>query len=202
MLMKIIIGGIKMKIKAIMLTLALGATLLVGCGSKTATTTTTTTAAPAATTAAPATTTAAPATDVATTASIVGDEAAFQKAVSKDGSWLIATVKDLTVTKEIVLEGEFKNEAKVTARTIALYAQDAKQVKSASYTVTAPKLTVKSENTTIKGGTFKGDVYVESPGFTVVDGKVDGNLYFKTEALKSAFKLGAGGSVTGTTAVK
>ncbi|HEY8891142.1 MAG TPA: hypothetical protein VIM70_12895 [Clostridium sp.] len=197
-----------MKFKAIMLTLALGATLLVGCGSKAAAPATTTPA-PAATTPAPAaTTTPAPAAtnppvkaDVVTTASIVGTEAAFQKAVSKDGSWIIATVQDLTISKEIVLEGAFKNEAKATARTIALYAQDAAGKKSASYTVTAPKLTVKSENTTIKGGTFKGDVYVDAKGFTIVDGKVEGNVTFATEALKSAFKLGAGGSITGTTAV-
>jgi len=191
-----------MKFKAIMLSLALGATLLVGCGSKAAAPATTTPA-PAATTtpATPAATNPPVPADVVTTASIVGTEAAFQKAVSKDGSWIIATVQDLTISKEIVLEGAFKDEAKATARTIALYAQDKAGKKSASYTVTAPKLTVKSENTTIKGGTFKGDVYVDAKGFTIVDGKVDGNVTFATEAIKSSFKLGTGGSITGTSAV-
>jgi hypothetical protein len=188
-------GGIHMKIKAIILSLAVGTTLLVGCGAKKEATTEVTT--PAAT------------TDVVTTASIVKDQDAFQKAIGKDGFWLVAITQDLTIDKEIVLEGEFtkadKNDAtkKVPAgRKLALYAQDDKKVKTASYTLKAPKLTVKSENSKIQGGTFVGDVYVEAKGFIVKDAKIEGNLYFASEELKSAFKLDETGSVTGTTEVK
>jgi len=188
-----------MKIKAIILSLVVGATLLVGCGTKETTKTTT----------APVVTKEVAKTDVVTTASIVNEQNAFQKAVSKNGSWIIAITKDLKVDKEIVLEGSFTKAdskdatKKVPAgRKFALYAQDAKRVKTASYTLTAPKLIVKSVNSKIQGGTFVGDVYVEAKGFTIVDAKVQGNVYFATDALKSAFKLDKTGSITGKTEVK
>ena len=193
-----------MKIKAIILSLAVGATLLVGCGTKE----------PAKT--APTSTEVAKKepvkekakTDVVATASVVDNQAAFKKAAGKDGVWLVSVTKDLKVDDEIVLEGEFlkadQKDAtkKAPAREIALYNQDDKRVKTATYTLTSPKLTVKSENTLIKGGTFVGDVYVETKGFSIADGKVQGNVYFATQELKAAFKLGEGGSVTGATEVK
>lgn len=190
-----------MKIKAIILSLAVGATLLVGCGAKEEVKTK-----PASTEVATKETAK---TDVVTTASVVDTQAAFQKAVSKDGFWLIGVTKDLKVDNEILLEGEFTTADKADAtkkvpagRKIALYAQDDKRVKTASYTLTAPKLTVKSENATIKGGTFVGDVYVQAKGFKLEDAKVKGNIYFSTEELKAAFKLDKTGSVTGSTEVK
>lgn len=193
-------GGIRMKIKAIILTLAVGATLLVGCGAKKEATT-----APV-----PAKTeTATTKTDVVTTASIVKDQDSFQKAVGKKGFWLVGITQDLTIDKEIILEGEFTKADKVDAtkkipagRKLALYAQDDKKVKTATYTLKAPKMTIKSENSKIQGGKFVGDVYVEAKGFTIVDGKVEGNVYFASEAIKSTYKLGKGGSVTGTVEVK
>ena len=190
-----------MKIKAIILSLAVGATLLVGCGTKAADKTVPTSTKVA--TKEPAK------TDVVTTASIVNEQAAFQNAVSKNGSWIIAITKDLKVDKEIVLEGSFTKADKTdktkkvpAGRKFALYAQDDKKVKTASYTLTAPKLIVKSENSKIQGGTFVGDVYVEAKGFTIVDAKVQGNVYFATDTLKSAFKLDKTGSITGTQEVK
>ena len=180
-----------MKIKAILLSLALGATLLVGCGAKEEATTT------------PAT------TDVVTSASIVNDQATLQKAVSKEGSWIVLATKDLTVDKEIVLEGEFTKADKADAtkkvpagRKLILMTRDDKKVTTGTFTLKAPKLTVKSENTTLEGGTFVGDVYVESKGFAVEAIKIQGNVYFATQELKDAFKLGEGGSITGTTEVK
>src|SRR4051794_3806684 len=50
--------------------------------------------------------------DVTTTASIVDKEAAFEKAISNTGTWIIAPVNDLTFTKDLVLDGEFKNGKK------------------------------------------------------------------------------------------
>jgi len=191
---KILIGGIQMKIKAIILSLVVGATLLVGCGTKE----TKTTSAPVATK-----------TDVVTTASIVNEQTAFQKAASKEGTWIIAITQDLKVDKEIVLEGSFMVADKVDAtkkvpagRKLALYNQDDKHFKTAIYTLTAPKLIVKSENSKIQGGIFVGDVYVEAKGFTIKDAKVQGNVYFATNALKSAFKLDKTGFITGKTEVK
>ncbi|NJD01986.1 MAG: hypothetical protein FIA99_05180 [Ruminiclostridium sp.] len=189
-----------MKIKAVslLIVLAMVLTLLAGCnGAKPAETSAATTA---------ATTTAA--VDAVTTASIVKDADAFLKAISKDGTWIIATLNDLTIDKELVLDGTFKNGKKddagkdIIQRKIALYTQDADHKVTARFNLTAPKLTVKSENARIQGGTFKGDVYVEANNFMIVDAKVEGNVYFASEEFKSSFKLDKGGTVTGATEVK
>lgn len=140
-------------------------------------------------------------TDTTSSASIVGTEAAFLNAVGKNGTWIIATTKDLTINKDIVLEGEFENRGE-RARKIALYAQDENRNKTASYTLKAPKLIVRSENARIQGGTFVGDVYVEANNFLIVDAQVEGNVYFEKEEYKSSFKLEEGGTVTGKTEVK
>jgi hypothetical protein len=143
----------------------------------------------------------APATDVVTTASIVNTEEAFLNGISKDGTWIIATLNDMKIDKDLVLEGAFTNKD-LPARKIALYTQDADHVVTASFTLTAPKLTVKSENARIQGGTFVGDVYVEANGFQVVNGKVEGNIYFASEEFKASFDASDKGVVTGVTEVK
>ena len=150
-------------------------------------------------------------TDAMTTASIVNNQTAFLKAVSKDskdGKWIIAILKDLKVDKEIVLEGEFKNGKKDTAgkeliqRKIALYTQDDKRNVTARFTLAAPKLTVKSPMASIQHGTFKGDIYVETNDFQLVDNKVEGNIYFKDAAAMAGFKMDALSSVSGKKEVK
>jgi len=96
--------------------------LLAGCGTTATTTLATTTAA--------GTTKAG--TDMVATASIVNTNEAFEKAISKNGTWLIATLKDLTFTKDLLVDGDFKNGKKDTAgndafqRKIGLYTQDDK----------------------------------------------------------------------------
>jgi hypothetical protein len=188
-----------MKIKAILLTLAVATTLFAGCAAKETTK-------PAATTPAPAATE--KKADVVTTASIVDNAEAFQKAISKDGKWIIATLKDLTIDKELVLDGEFKNGKKdangndAIQRKIALYTQDDKKNVTARFTLTAPKLTIKSPNARIQSGTFKGDVYVEAKNFELVDAKVDGNIYFLNADAQSTFKKDDKSSVTGKVELK
>lgn len=147
--------------------------------------------------------------DVVATPSVVSDEDSLHRAASKNGSWIIIIKRDYVATKDIVLEGEFTKKdtqdptKQVPAgRKIALYDQDQNRNKTASYSLTAPKLIVRSENSRIQGGTFIGDVYVESKGFSVVDAKVQGNVYFASEELKSTFKLENNGMVTGVTEVK
>jgi len=146
--------------------------------------------------------------DVTTTASIVKDEASFEKAISKDGKWIIAILNDLTINKDLVLDGTFTNGKKdsagkdVVQRKIALYAQDANKVVTARYTLTAPKITINSPNASIQHGTFKGDIYVNAQNFQLVDNKVEGNIYFKDEAAKSTFKMDSTSSVTGKQEIK
>lgn len=189
-----------MKAKAMLLTLTMVTALAVGCTQQPA-------PAPAAPAPAPAPveTPAPEAPEVVTTASIVNEAAAFEKAISKDGTWIIATLGDLTVDKELVMEGEFhdKNDAaKDLKRKVALYTQDDKRNVTARFTLTAPKLTILSPNATIQHGTFKGDIYVSAPGFNLVDNVVEGNIYFTTEEAQSTFKMDETSKVTGVQELK
>lgn len=178
-----------MKAKAILLTLAIITVLFTGCGQQ---------AAPPETSK----------TDVVTSASIVDNAAAFEKAVSKDGTWIICTTKDLTVTNKLVLDGEFKNGKKddkgneVIQRKIGLYTQDDKRNITARFTLTAPELTIKSPEASIQHGTFKGDLYVSVKDFKLVDATVDGNVYFTTDEAQSTFKMDDKSKITGKQELK
>lgn len=180
-----------MKFKSVLLSLALGAALLSGCSPKEA-----------------------PQpqepqqqeqqgdqAEVATTPSIVNNADAFLNATGSEGTWIIATLSDLTIDKDIVLEGEFTNKDQ-SARKIALYEQDADRNVTARYTLTAPKLIVRSENAKIQSGTFVGDVYVEANGFQLVDTKIEGNLYFANDELEASATIDETSSVTGVTEIK
>ena len=142
--------------------------------------------------------------DAQTSASIVNDETAFVKAIGKDGTWIIATLKDLEIDQDLVVEGEFHDKDNASSdlyRKIALYAQDDNHNVTARYKLTAPKLTVKSPNTKIQGGTFVGDVYVESEGFSVEDATIEGNVYFATKEYQDSANLDSG-TVTGEAKVQ
>ena len=140
-------------------------------------------------------------TDAVTSASIVDNEANFKKAISKEGTWIIATLRDMTFTEDLVLEGEFTNKDK-PARKIALYTQDADKNITNSFTLTAPKITIRSTNARIQGGTFIGDVYVEANGFQVVNAKIQGNVYFAKDEFQATYDPSDQGSVTGVTEVQ
>lgn len=191
-----------MKAKAILLSIIMATTVLAGCGAK-----------EEAKAPAPATQQTQPAAtekkaDVVTTASIVKETEAFEKALGKEGTWIIASLNDITSTKDLVLDGEFKNGKKdkdgkdVIQRKIALYTQDADKKVTDRFTLTAPKLTIKSPNARIQSGTFKGDLYVETKDFQLVDAKVEGNVYFASEEAKAGFKMDGTSSITGKQEVK
>lgn len=140
-----------------------------------------------------------PPVDVVTTASLVNNATAFETSIGKNGPWIISTLKDLTSTKNLVLEGDILN-TKVPAvlqRKIALYTQDDDHNVTARFILTAPKLTILSPNARIQGGTFKGDVYVSVANFQLVDAVVDGNVYFTTQEAKDTFKVDAKSVVRG-----
>jgi len=191
-----------MKVKVGFLILLLLITIFTGCGKKTDEPNGTTPTVPAQTT--PAATT----PDVVTTASIVDTEAAFEKAISSSGTWIIAIIKDLSIDKDLVLDGEFKNGKKddagkdIIQRKVALYAQDANRTITARYTLTAPKFTINSPEASIQHGTFKGDVYVSVKNFQLIDATVEGNLYFTTDEAQSTFKMDETSKVTGKQELK
>ena len=134
--------------------------------------------------------------DAVTTASIVDTAQGFLTAAGEEGTWIIAITRDVTIDKEIVLDGRFVHRDEIY-RKLALYAQDEDRNITARYTLTAPKMVVRSENARIQGGTFAGDVYVEANKFHIYDGMVDGDIYFAREEYKSSFTLQEGGEVTG-----
>jgi hypothetical protein len=147
-------------------------------------------------------------TDVVTTASIVNEEGAFLNAISKNGTWIICLLEDLSTDKELLLEGEYKNGKKddagkdIIQRKIALYSQDEERNITARYTLTAPKLIILSPMASIQHGTFKGDLYVSVTDFQLVDATIEGNVYFSTEEVKSSFKMDETSKVTGKQEIK
>ncbi|MGB7605099.1 MAG: hypothetical protein WBL93_06450 [Lutisporaceae bacterium] len=189
-----------MKTKVILLALVLLLSLFVGCTNQPVTTPPTTTP--------PQTTPPETTPDVTATASIVNDNAAFEKAISNTGTWIIATLKDLTFDKELVLDGEFKNGKKddtgkdIIQRKIGLYTQDENRKVTARFSLTAPKLTINSPEASIQHGTFKGDLYVSTKNFKLVDTTVEGNVYFTTDDAKSTFSMDATSKVTGKQELK
>ena len=192
-----------MKVKAILLIFALSTGLLTGCATQPN--------APAQPSPAQATPTSNSneTPDTVTTASIVDNAQAFESAISSNnGTWIICLTKDITTDKELVLDGEYKNGKKddegkdIIQRKIALYAQDEDRKVTARYTLTAPKLTIKSPMASVQRGTFKGDLYVSSNNFELVDAKIEGNIYFTTDEAKSTFKIDDKSSVTGKQEVK
>ncbi len=186
-----------MKIKITFLILVLMMALITGCGKKEGTTknesgNTNTTVTP----------------EAVSSASIVNTEEGFLNAISAKGTWIIAITKDLTINKDLLLEGEFKNGKKddkgndILQRKIALYAQDENRNITARYTLTAPKLTVTSPMASIQHGTFKGDLYVSVENFQLVDATVDGNVYFTTDKAKSTFIMDKTSKITGKQEIK
>jgi hypothetical protein len=151
-----------------------------------------------------ATATAATTADAVSTASIVKEQDPFIKAVSAEGNWIVAILNDLTLDQDVVVAGEFHDKGvaeNAIYRKLALYAQDADHNITATYTLTAPKVTVQSENFRVQGGTIKGDVYVEANGFNLYkDATIDGNVYFTSADVQATAVME--GKVTGTSAVK
>jgi hypothetical protein len=146
--------------------------------------------------------------DVMTTASIVDNAGAFEKAISKTGTWIICLLNDLTINKDLTLDGDFKNGKKdqagkdIIQRKIALYTQDQNRKVTKRFTLTAPKMTIKSLNASIQHGTFKGDLYVSAKNFELVDSTVEGNLYFTSSDAQSSFKMDTTSKVTGKRELK
>ncbi len=137
------------------------------------------------------------------------DAAKLVKGVSKDGGWIYSITKNVTMDKELVVEGTFRSKGLAendVYRKLALYSQskdrDAKNQVTENFTLTVPKMTVNSPNFRIQNGIVKGDIYVNATGFELAGAKVDGNVYFATESQLESAKLEAVKEVTGKVEVK
>ena len=194
-----------MKTKSLVLALFLGVALLVGCGNNG--TTNDTTNKGATTEEKENTNTNNPGdADVVSSSSLASDEETLKKAL-KD-SWIVLLKNDITTSKDLVVEGDFtkpdKNDSSKmvpAGRTIALYENDDNNT-TKSYTLTTPKITVKSKDTKIEGGTIIGDVYVEAEGFELENAKIEGNVYFSKQEYKDSFEMDDKSTVTGVQEVK
>ncbi len=143
--------------------------------------------------------------DAVGTASLPATIEEFETGVSTEGRWIVTPVTDMTSDKELVIDGEFfkkDDEAEGAYRKIGLYAQDEDRNVTDEYTLTAPQITVKSENTSFQRGTIKGDLYIEANGVELNNTKVEGNVYFANEDVKATFKLVEEASVSGVQEVK
>ena len=127
-------------------------------------------------------------TDAVSTASIVDNEADFKKSISKDGNWITATTADLSFDEELVLEGTFEKEGEVV-RKIGLYTSNEDHSIDQNFTLTTPKLTVKSKNALLKAGTFDTDLYIDAENVTIEKTTVTGDVYFTKEAYKESFTV-------------
>jgi len=170
-----------MKSKIILLTSAILTVLLVGCGMGPSSPSQTQKTTP----------------KVINTTSMVSTANEFEKAISNKGTWVITLKKNLTIDKELVVNGEFKKDKNIIGRNIDLYSQDKNKSITDKFTLTVPKLTINSPKTSIEHGTFKGDLYVSSNDFQLIDTTVNGNVYFTTSKAKSTCKMDAKSKVTG-----
>lgn len=141
-----------------------------------------------------------PAADATSAASIVSTAEGVLAAAGEAGTWIIATTEDVTVDEEIVLAGEFTRREEL-ARKVALYAQDEDRNITDRYTLTAPRMIVRSPNARIQGGIFVGDVRVEANGFLIVDATVDGDVTFASSEYRESAEVEEG-SVTGEVTVE
>jgi hypothetical protein len=137
--------------------------------------------------------------DSVASASLVNTAEMFEKAISKDGTWIVCLLSDLTIDKELVVDGDFLNNKTPpkSQRKLAFYEQDADRNVTARYTLTAPKMTINSSDCAIWNGTFRGDLYVAGKNFQLIGATVDGNLYFLNDEAQASFAMDENSSVTG-----
>lgn len=138
---------------------------------------------------------------------IVVDEEELAIALKED--YRITIKNDIETNNELIMEGDFSktdtaegNKVSHIGRELNLFYIDKSNNVINSYTLSVPKLVIKSNDTTIKGGKIKGDIYVESNGLILDDTKVEGNLYFKNKNNEDSFKLQNTASVSGNIEVE
>lgn len=136
----------------------------------------------------------------AATQVIVENEETLVDAVGENGAWILIINEDLETSEELVLIDGYENDGE-PERKLALYEQDEDRNITASYTLTAPRITIEAENTRIQGGTFVGDVYVEANNFSIPDATIEGDVIFASEEFEQSANLD-GGTVTGEVRVE
>lgn len=141
--------------------------------------------------------------DTNTVASITDNSDVLKDSLSDKGNWITAITADVTLDSDLTVDGKFHDkgdDSNDVYRKLALHTQDDNFDIIDNFTLTVPKLVVKSENFTVFYGTIKGDVEVHADGFSLVGTTVEGDVIFATEANQESANLDqddAGATVTG-----
>lgn len=121
----------------------------------------------------------------------------------------VTIIDNITSNNNLIIEGEFfktdtteENNVVSIGRKLNLYSKDEENNVINNYVLEAPSLTIQSENTVIKGGTFVGNIYIEAKGFEIDNTKIKGNLYFKSQEAKDTFVKSNASSIQGKISVK
>lgn len=146
-------------------------------------------------------------TDTKTVASITDNSDILKESLSDKGNWITAITADVTLDSDLNVEGTFHDKGddkNDVYRKLALHTQDDSFNIIDNFTLTTPKLVVKSENFTVFHGTIKGDVEVHADGFSLVGTTVEGNVIFASEANQESANLDKddqGATITGEVTV-
>ncbi len=138
-------------------------------------------------------------TDATTTPSVTSDPTEFETSLSADGNWITAALSDITLDKDLNVDGEFHSKgdpAQEIYRKLALYTQDSEKNVTGTFTLTVPNMVVTSENFRIQEGVVAGNVTVKANGFELKNATIDGDLTFESDEYKQSAKLEEG-TVTG-----
>lgn len=133
--------------------------------------------------------------DVVTSATVTNDARLFHENFGAGGHWIGAATDNLTWDEDFIIEGDFfdkDTEANGHRRKLALYTQDDAHVVQDRFSLTAPRLIVRSPNTVVAKGTVIGDIYVEANGFELDDATVEGNIIFASQEYHDSANLDSG----------
>lgn len=130
--------------------------------------------------------------DVLSTASVSSDPTVLEKALSADGNWIVAATSDITFDNDVTVAGEFHDKGEDSGdiyRKFALYSQDEDRNVTAEYTIKVPQLIVESEGFNIVHGTVDGDILVKANNFVLDGATVTGNVTFEKQVYQDSAKL-------------
>lgn len=108
----------------------------------------------------------------------------------------ITLKNDIETAKDLILEGSFSKTCTATennividvGRKLNLSSADRETNINRDYKLISPKLIIRSKNSTITGGKYIGDLYVEEEGLTLDNIYIDGNVIFKNSKVRESFQ--------------
>jgi len=131
--------------------------------------------------------------DVLAGASTVSNATQFE---TQCGPNAVGTVKYICISTNVTVTKNISVEKPTNSTSTRVMALTTSESGSPSYILTIPLLTV-NYKTTFEYGRIVGNIFINTTGCSMVNFNVTGNIYFATLAIKNAFTI-SGGSVSGT----